>query len=117
MYLAVYKPFGRYPLLYKFPGALIRRGLLHEWCRPLVVAFAQVPYFLVHFIRSRWKAYLGRLDQSVLRLFRHSTSRLPESSGHRGMVRKSNRTHLALQRESRTKCSLFSSREGTTADE
>jgi SAM-dependent methyltransferase len=55
MYLGVYKPFGRYPLLYKVPGSLIRRGLLHEWCRPLVVAFAQVPYFLVHFIRSRGK--------------------------------------------------------------
>jgi len=55
MYLGVYKPFGRYPLLYKFPGSLIRRGLLYDWCRPLVVAFAQVPYFLVHFIRSRGK--------------------------------------------------------------
>ncbi len=55
MYLGVYKPFGRYPLLYKFPGSLIRRGLLHGWCRPLVVAFAQVPYFLIHFIRSRGK--------------------------------------------------------------
>jgi SAM-dependent methyltransferase len=55
MYLGVYKPFGRYPLLYKFPGTLIRRGLLYDWCRPLVVALAQVPYFLVHFIRSRGK--------------------------------------------------------------
>jgi len=55
MYLGVYKPFGRYPLLYKFPGCLIRRGLFHRWSQPLVVLFAQVPYFLVHFIRSRGK--------------------------------------------------------------
>jgi SAM-dependent methyltransferase len=55
MYLGVYKPFGRYPLLYKFPGSLIRRGLQNGWCRPLVMAFAQVPYFLVHLIRSRGK--------------------------------------------------------------
>jgi SAM-dependent methyltransferase len=55
MYLGVYKPFGRYPLLYKFPGSLIRRGLLHSWSQPLVVVFAEVPYFLVHFIRSRGK--------------------------------------------------------------
>jgi SAM-dependent methyltransferase len=63
MYLGVYKPFGRYPLLYKFPGSLIRRGLLHGWCRPLVVVFAQVPYFLVHFIRSRGKrTWVGSIN-------------------------------------------------------
>ena len=55
MYLAVYKPFGRYPRLYRFPGSLIRRGLQHGWSRPLVIVFAQVPYFLVHFIRSGGK--------------------------------------------------------------
>jgi SAM-dependent methyltransferase len=53
MYLAVYKPFGRYPWLYKYPGALIRRGLRHSWSTPLVKVFAQMPYFLIHFIRSR----------------------------------------------------------------
>jgi SAM-dependent methyltransferase len=53
MYLGVYKPFGRYPLLYKFLGSLIRRGLQHSWSQPLVIVFAEVPYFLVHFIRSR----------------------------------------------------------------
>jgi SAM-dependent methyltransferase len=53
MYLAVYKPLGRYPWLYKYPGALIRRGLRHRWTSPLVAVFAQVPYFLVHFFRSR----------------------------------------------------------------
>ena len=63
MYLGVYKPSGHYPLLYKFPGSLIRRGLLHGWCRPLVVVFAQVPYFLVHFIRSRGKrTWVGSIN-------------------------------------------------------
>ncbi|HXX19639.1 MAG TPA: class I SAM-dependent methyltransferase [Candidatus Acidoferrum sp.] len=53
MYLAVYKPAGRYPLLYKFPGSLIRSGLRRRWTQPLVRVFAQLPYFLVHFIRSK----------------------------------------------------------------
>jgi SAM-dependent methyltransferase len=53
LYLAVYKPSGRYPLLYKYPGAVIRWGLEHGWSRPLVLLFAQVPYFLIHFLRSR----------------------------------------------------------------
>lgn len=53
MYLAVYKPFGRYPLLYKYPGALIRRMVRQRWARPLVIAFFQLPYFLIHFIRSK----------------------------------------------------------------
>lgn len=55
MYLAVYKPSGRYPLLYKFPGRFIRRGLRHAATRPVVALLAQLPYFLVHFVRSRGK--------------------------------------------------------------
>jgi SAM-dependent methyltransferase len=55
MYLSVYKPYGRYPLLYRFPGSLIRRGLQHVWSQPFVTVFAQVPYFLIHFIRSGGK--------------------------------------------------------------
>jgi SAM-dependent methyltransferase len=55
MYLAVYKPSGRYPFLYAFPGAWIRAGLRHDWSQPLVVLFFRVPYFLVHFIRSKGK--------------------------------------------------------------
>jgi SAM-dependent methyltransferase len=55
LYLAVYKPSGRYPLLYKFPGSPIRRGLRRRWAKPLVILFAQVPYFLVHFCRTRGK--------------------------------------------------------------
>jgi SAM-dependent methyltransferase len=55
MYLAVYKPSGRYPFLYSFPGAWIRAGLRHDWSQPLVVLFFRIPYFLVHFIRSKGK--------------------------------------------------------------
>jgi SAM-dependent methyltransferase len=53
MYLAVYKPYGRYPWLYNYPGAIIRMGLRHRWAKPLVTLFAQFPYFLVHFVRSK----------------------------------------------------------------
>lgn len=53
MYLAVYKPSGRYPLLYKFPGRWIRAGLRHSWSQPFVVLFFRAPYFLVHFVRSK----------------------------------------------------------------
>ena len=55
MYLGVYKPSGRYPFLYDFPGGVIRRGLGHGWSRPLVVIFARIPYFLVHLIKSKGK--------------------------------------------------------------
>jgi SAM-dependent methyltransferase len=53
MYLAVYKPYGRYPWLYKYPGAVIRSGLRHRWAEPFVVLFAQLPYFLFHFVRAK----------------------------------------------------------------
>jgi SAM-dependent methyltransferase len=53
MYLAVYKPTGRYHFLYRFPGGLIRAGLKHRWAQPIVTVFAQLPYFLVHFVRSK----------------------------------------------------------------
>jgi len=55
MYLGVYKASGRYPFLYNYPGRLVRSGLRSNWARPLVVVFFQVPYFLVHFFRSRGK--------------------------------------------------------------
>jgi SAM-dependent methyltransferase len=55
MYLAVYKPYGRYPWMYKYPGAAIRQGLLHAWSRPLVTVFAMLPYYLVHFLKSKGK--------------------------------------------------------------
>jgi SAM-dependent methyltransferase len=55
MYLAVYKPYGRYPWLYKYPGTVIRDGLLHSWSKPLVIVFAMLPYYLVHFARSKGK--------------------------------------------------------------
>ena len=53
MYLGVYKASGRYPWLYKYLGAVIRRGLRHDWARPLVMICAQGPYFLFHFVRSK----------------------------------------------------------------
>ncbi|HEY4879207.1 MAG TPA: class I SAM-dependent methyltransferase [Candidatus Acidoferrales bacterium] len=55
MYLAVYKPTGRYPILYMFPGALIRASERHGALKPLVVVFFRIPYFLVHFLRSKGK--------------------------------------------------------------
>ena len=55
MYLGVYKSWGRYPLLYRFPGSMIRRALNHQWGRPVVALFAIVPYFIVHFVRSKGK--------------------------------------------------------------
>jgi SAM-dependent methyltransferase len=55
MYLGVYKPSGRYRWLYMYPGAVIRRGLRNPLSKPLVVVFAQAPYFLIHFLRSRGK--------------------------------------------------------------
>jgi SAM-dependent methyltransferase len=53
MYLAVYRPSGRYPWLYKYPGAAIRLGLRHGWTTPFVKIFAQAPYFVIHFLRSK----------------------------------------------------------------
>jgi hypothetical protein len=38
---------------------LIRAGLKHRWTLPIVAVFAQVPYFLVHFIRSRGRRTWG----------------------------------------------------------
>lgn len=55
MYLAVYKPNGRYPMLYKFPGGLIRGALDRKWTKPFVTLFFQVPYYAIHFVRSRGK--------------------------------------------------------------
>jgi SAM-dependent methyltransferase len=55
MYLAVYKPSGHYPFLYKFPGGLIRAGERHEFLRPFIAIFFGVPYFLVHFMKSKGK--------------------------------------------------------------
>jgi len=63
MYLAVYKPSGRYPLFYKYPGALIRHGLQRAWARPLILVFAQIPYFLIHFMRSKGeRTWTGALN-------------------------------------------------------
>jgi SAM-dependent methyltransferase len=55
MYLAVYKPFGRYPWIYKYPGAIVRAGLRHPPTKPLITLLFQLPYFLIHSVRSRGK--------------------------------------------------------------
>src|SRR5580704_17012365 len=55
MYLGVYKPDGRYPALYKFPGGLIRSALAQGWSKPFVTLFFQVPYYVIHFVRSKGK--------------------------------------------------------------
>ena len=52
LYLAVYKPYGRYPRLYRTPGRQIRSGLRRSWTSLLSFYSAQVPYFLLHFVRS-----------------------------------------------------------------
>src|SRR5215469_4687680 len=52
MYVAVYKPSGHYPWLYKYPGEVIRRGLRRRITAPLVELFAQLPYFLAHLVKS-----------------------------------------------------------------
>jgi hypothetical protein len=32
---------------------MIRSGLRHRWAKPFVALFAQVPYFLVHYLRAK----------------------------------------------------------------
>lgn len=53
MYLAVYRPTGHYPWLYKYPGGAIRSGLRRRWTKPFVTLFARAPYFVIHFVRSK----------------------------------------------------------------
>jgi len=55
LYLAVYKPGGRYEFLYRTPGALFRWGLRSPATRWLVHATAVPLYFAVHRLRSRGK--------------------------------------------------------------
>ena len=78
MYLGVYKDSGRYPFLYNYPGRLVRRGLRSRWSRPLVVVFFQVPYFLVHYFRSR-----GKRTWAEPRIFSSIISRHPASHSSR----------------------------------
>ncbi len=55
LYLAVYKPSGHYPLLYTFPGGLIRWAQGRQWVEAWVTLFFQAPYYLFHFVRSKGK--------------------------------------------------------------
>ena len=59
LYLAVYKPGGRYQALYKHPGAVIRR-LLHSFAGKLVVYATLVPvYYFAHVLKSKGKITWG----------------------------------------------------------
>jgi SAM-dependent methyltransferase len=55
LYLAVYKPGGRYEFLYRHPGSLIRAGLKRPSTRWLVHLTALPLYFSIHWIRSGGK--------------------------------------------------------------
>lgn len=52
LYLGVYRPGGRYPFLYRFPGALVRRGVRRAATRWLVHSTLLPLYFLFHRVRS-----------------------------------------------------------------
>jgi SAM-dependent methyltransferase len=52
LYLAVYKPGGRYEFLHRYPGRLIRRGLASRATRWLVHLTALPLYYAWHFLRS-----------------------------------------------------------------
>jgi SAM-dependent methyltransferase len=55
LYLAVYKPGGRYEFLYRYPGSVIRAGLKRRSTRWLVHLTALPVYFSVHWLRSGGK--------------------------------------------------------------
>lgn len=59
MYLAIYKPGGRYEYLYKYPGRVIRWALKQRFTRLSVNLFAFLPYYLVHLVRSGGKRSLN----------------------------------------------------------
>ncbi len=52
LYLAVYKPTGRYPVLFRFPGALIRVMARHRRLRPIVHGTFLLVYYVVHQVKS-----------------------------------------------------------------
>jgi ubiquinone/menaquinone biosynthesis C-methylase UbiE len=52
LYLAVYKPGGRYELLYRYAGAFIRRSIQFIPGRLLVVNTSMVIYYLAHLLKS-----------------------------------------------------------------
>lgn len=55
MYLAVYKPGGRYEFLYRYPGRIVRWLLRNPLSRALVHATLLPLYFGVHWLRSGGK--------------------------------------------------------------
>ena len=59
MYLAVYKPNGRYAFLYRYPGRLIRWALRYPAGRLLVHILLLFLYYLVHLAKSKGKRTWG----------------------------------------------------------
>lgn len=55
MYLAVYKPGGRYEFLYRYPGGLIRWCVRRPMLRWLVYVTALLAYYLAHKFKSGGK--------------------------------------------------------------
>ena len=111
MYLGVYKPYGRYPLLYKFPGDIIRRGLDLAGVSLSWSSSPRFPYFLVHFIRSKRQANVGRRAKSLLRLFCNAPCRVSFPRGDRAVVRNKWSSRPSLRQESRLKYPLIPSAE------
>ena len=111
MYLGVYKRYGRYPLLYKFPGDSIRSGLDHRWSKPFVVIFARIPYFLVHFIRSKGKRTWAGARNLFYDYFCDATCRVSFPRDDRAVVRNKWSSSSSLRRESRLKYPLIPSAE------
>lgn len=55
LYLAVYRPGGRYEFLYKYPGSIIRALVKHPATRWIAHSTALVFYFLAHWLKSDGK--------------------------------------------------------------
>ena len=53
MYLAVYRPGGRYEFLYRYPGRIVRRAVRHAPSRWLVHVTLLPIYYAVHLLKSR----------------------------------------------------------------
>jgi SAM-dependent methyltransferase len=59
LYLAVYRPGGRYEFLYKYPGSIIRALVKHPATRWIAHSTALVLYYLAHRIKSDGKVTWG----------------------------------------------------------
>ena len=111
LYLGVYKPFGRYPRLYAFPGRQIRSGLERSWAKPLVICFAQVPYFLFHFVRSRGERTWNGACNLFYDYFVTPTCVISLSRCHRDLVYGAGCQRRPVRRESSQQCAFVSGAE------